>query len=95
MADQIQGLQDNPGSETLTSLKAVGQGSVEEMPCDTPIFQDWADNGKIQDATGANRSTREGPMDKTNVRRAFYIECLVLNVYMFWKSKISRQIYCQ
>ena len=25
---EIPGLQDNPGGETLTSLKAVGQGSV-------------------------------------------------------------------
>ena len=42
------------------------------MPCDTPVFQDWADNGKIKDATGANGSTGEGPMDKTNNATSFF-----------------------
>ena len=42
------------------------------MPSDTPVFQDWADNSKIQDATGANGSTGEGPMDKTNNATSFF-----------------------
>ena len=41
------------------------------MPCDTPVFQDWADNSKIKDATGANGSTGESPMDKTNNATSF------------------------
>ena len=42
------------------------------MPCDTPVFQDWADNSKIKDAMGANGSTGEGPMDKTNNATSFF-----------------------
>ena len=42
------------------------------MPCDTPVFQDWEDNGKIKDVTGANGSTGEGPMDKTNIATSFF-----------------------
>ena len=81
--DEIPGLQDNSGCETLTSLKAVGQGSVYLMPCDTPVFQDWADNGKIKDTTGANGSTGEGPMDKTNNAASFF--------YIYGRCKETRR----
>ena len=36
------------------------------MPCNTPVFQDGATHSKIKDVTGADGSTGEDPMDKTN-----------------------------
>ena len=47
------------------------------MPCDTPIFQDWADNGKIKDPTGANG---EALWIKPIARRAF------LNIWSMQKG---------
>ena len=42
------------------------------MPCNTFIFQDWANNSKIKDPTGADGSTGEGPMDETNSATSFF-----------------------
>ena len=42
------------------------------MSCNTPIFQDWANNNQIMYATGADMSTGDDRMDDANGAKSFF-----------------------
>ena len=78
---EIPGLQDNSDGETLTSrrlVRVVFKGC--HVTLEPPIFQDWADNDKMKDVTGANGSTGEGPMDKINNATSLFFFTYMVDV---------------
>ena len=61
------------------------------MPCDTSIFQDWANNSKVKDAMSVDGSTGEDPMDKTNCATSFFTFMVDRHFWTFMVEAVRDQ----